>query len=244
MKQNGRGVVRPGRPVAGGCVSQKAEVVGTIVNPEIKMNGVAWDGENIWVTTYQSNSDGVADRAAGRNGAILSSFPVAVKSLDDVHNLGMSNITCDGADDLGQPLERGDHVQLRQGRHPPEKFRSPLPEPADPGGDRLRRGVPVCCTGAIKPCTGWTGTATSSGRYRFASWPRLRTWAWRGTGRASGSAARAPTASCASAPEGDAEGCPQGAQGRRGVRDLAWDGEHLLVVYSQDSTVYKLTITE
>jgi hypothetical protein len=45
-------------------------------------------------------------------------------------------------------------------------------------------------------------------------------------------------------PEGEQLGMVKGPRSGGGIRDLAWDGEHLLLVYKQDSTVYKLRIVE
>ncbi|MBN1835916.1 MAG: hypothetical protein JW820_08695, partial [Spirochaetales bacterium] len=45
-------------------------------------------------------------------------------------------------------------------------------------------------------------------------------------------------------PEGESVGMIKGPKDGGGIRDLDWDGEHLLLVYQQDSTVYKLKILE
>jgi hypothetical protein len=39
-------------------------------------------------------------------------------------------------------------------------------------------------------------------------------------------------------------GVVKGPKPAGNIRDLDWDGEHLLLVYKQDNTVYKLTIRD
>ena len=81
-------------PVA--SLPQTVEIAGKITNPEIKMDGVAWDGKNIWVITYRSSPIEWKIAQLDDNGDILTSFHVPVNSLDDIHNFGMTNITSDG----------------------------------------------------------------------------------------------------------------------------------------------------
>ena len=80
-------------PVA--VFAQTVEVAGTVTVADTKLDGVGWDGESIWVITYQSSPIEWRIAKLGPDGSIVSSFVVPVFSRDDVHNLGMSNITSD-----------------------------------------------------------------------------------------------------------------------------------------------------
>jgi hypothetical protein len=72
------------------------DVVDTIENLDIKMDGVAWDGRNIWVITYQSSPILWKIAKLNSDGSVAFDFEVPVDSLDDIHNFGMTNITSDG----------------------------------------------------------------------------------------------------------------------------------------------------
>jgi hypothetical protein len=45
-------------------------------------------------------------------------------------------------------------------------------------------------------------------------------------------------------PEGEVTGYIKGPKQGGGIRDIEWDGEHLLLVYQQGKTIYKLKIRE
>jgi hypothetical protein len=76
--------------------AQTLEVAGTVTVPDTKLDGVGWDGQSIWVITYQSSPIEWRLARLGPGGEIVSSFLLPATSRDDVHNLGMSNVTSDG----------------------------------------------------------------------------------------------------------------------------------------------------
>ena len=65
----------------GFCFGQTAEVVDTITNDQIKMDGVAWDGDSIWVITYRSSPLEWRIAQLDNDGSIVTSFAVPVTSF-------------------------------------------------------------------------------------------------------------------------------------------------------------------
>jgi len=65
-------------PSAG--VAQTLEVASTVTVPDVKLDGVGWDGESIWVVTYQSSPIEWRIARLGPDGSIVSSFVVPVSA--------------------------------------------------------------------------------------------------------------------------------------------------------------------
>ena len=80
-------------PVA--ALAQTVDVAGRCTVADPKLDGVGWDGENIWVITYQSSPIEWRLARLGPGGEVLSSFVLPATSRGDVHNMGMSNVTAD-----------------------------------------------------------------------------------------------------------------------------------------------------
>ena len=227
-----------------GLSAQKAEVVGTIVNPELKMNGVTWDGESVWVTTYQSSPLEWRIARLDSSGAVLSSFPIPVKSLDDIHNFGMSNITCDGSTIWANNWNEGIVYNFAKDGALLKHFRVASVKQLIPVG--------IAFDGERLWVLHWSdknlyqldreGNELGKVSLRKLAPPPDMGLAWDGTYFWVGS--KGANRLTRVTPEGEVKGFIKGPKAGGGIRDLAWDGEHLLVVYSQDSTIYKLKITE
>jgi len=227
-----------------GLGAQKAEVVGTIVNPELKINGVAWDGESVWVTTYQSSPLEWRIARLAADGSVEYSFPVPVKSLDDIHNFGMSNITCDGRTIWANHWNEGVVYNFAKDGTILTKF----------GVSSVSQLIPVgiAFDGEFLRVLHWSdknlyqldrdGNELGKLSLRKLTPPPDMGLAWDGTYFWVGSkgANRITRVTL----EGEVKGFIKGPKPGGGIRDLAWDGEHLLVVYSQDSTIYKLKVSE
>jgi sugar lactone lactonase YvrE len=227
-----------------GIWAQKAEVVATVVNPEIKINGVSWDGQNIWVTTYQSSPLEWRIARLAADGSVEFSFPVPVKSLDDIHNFGMSNIASDGETIWANHWNEGFVYNFAKDGTLLKKFSVSsvsqlIPVGIDFDGENLR-------------VLHWSdknlyqldrdGNELGKLSLRKLAPPPDMGLAWDGTYFWVGS--KGANRITRVTPEGEAKGFIKGPKAGGGIRDLAWDGEHLLVVYSQDNTIYKLKVTE
>jgi sugar lactone lactonase YvrE len=224
--------------------AQKAEVVGTIENPELKMDGVAWDGESVWVTTYQSSPLEWRIARLAADGSVESSFTVPVKSHDDIHNFGMSNITSDGQTIWANNWNEGIVYQFAKDGTILKSF----------GVASVNQLIPVgiAFDGEFLWVLHWSdkslykldrdGKELGRVSLRKLAPPPDMGLAWDGEYFWVGS--KGANRITRITPEGEAKGFIKGPKTGAGIRDLAWDGEHLLVVYSQDSTVYKLKISE
>ena len=185
--------------IAAAGFAQTLEVASTVTVPDAKLDGVGWDGESIWVVTYQSSPIEWRLAKLGPDGAIVSSFVVPVFSRDDVHNLGMTNVTSDGKTLWANDWNAGIDLQLLEGWNGTEEVRRTVPQPAHPRGDHFRRHVPLgAALEQQDPLQAGYRTAMKWQRSPWQSSPSLQTWGWRGTERTSGSATAAPTGSCAS----------------------------------------------
>lgn len=224
--------------------AQQAEVVGTIENPDIKMNGVAWDGQSVWVITYQSSPLEWRIARLAPDGSVESSFPVPVKSLDDIHNFGMSNISSDGETIWANNWNEGVIYNFAKDGTVLKSF----------GVPSVRQLIPVgiAFDGETLRVLHWSdknlyqldreGNELGKVSLRRLAPPPDMGLAWDGTFFWVGS--KGANRITRVTPEGEARGFVKGPKAGGGIRDLAWDGEHLLLVYSQDSTIYKLKITE
>jgi len=227
-----------------GLWAQKAEVVGTIVSPEIKMNGVSWDGESVWVITYQSSPLEWRIARLAADGSVESSFRVPVKSLDDVHNFGMSNITSDGDTIWANNWNEGIVYRFAKDGEILKSFKVPSVNQLIPVG--------IAFDGEYLWVLHWSdknlykldrdGNELGKVSLRKLAPPPDMGLAWDGACFWVGS--KGANRITRVTPEGEVKGFIKGPKAGGGIRDLAWDGEHLLVVYSQDSTIYKLRITE
>ena len=224
--------------------AQKAEVAATIVNPELKMNGVAWDGQSVWVTIYQSSPLEWRIARLAADGSVEFSFPVPVRSLDDIHNFGMSNITCDGETIWANHWNEGVVYNFAKDGTIIKKFGVPSVSQLIPVG--------IAFDGEHLRVLHWSdknlyqldreGNELGRMSLRKLAPPPDMGLAWDGTYFWVGS--KGANRITRVTPEGEVKGFIKGPKPGGGIRDLAWDGEHLLVVYSQDSTIYKLKISE
>jgi hypothetical protein len=232
-------------PRAGFAQAIQVEVAGTVSNPSIKMDGVAWDGENIWVVTYQSSPIEWRIARLGEGGEVLSSFVVPVTSRDDVHNFGMTNIVSDGDTIWANHWNEGFVYNFDKEGNILAKFGVPSVNQLIPVG--------IAWDGERLAVLHWSdkniyflsrsGEELGKVSLRSLAPPADMGLAWDGTGfwAANKGANRVHRVT----PEGKSTGYIIGPKkGGGGIRDLAWDGERLLLVYQQDNTVYKLTIKE
>jgi len=227
-----------------GLSAQKAEVAGTLVNPEIKMDGVTWDGESVWVITYQSSPLEWRIARLASDGSVESSFPVPVKSLDDIHNFGMSNIASDGDTIWANNWNEGIVYDFAKDGTILKHFGVPSVNQLIPVG--------IAFDGEYLWVLHWSdknlykldrdGNELGKVSLRKLAPPPDMGLTWDGTFFWVGS--KGANRITRITPEGEAKGFIKGPKAGGGIRDLAWDGEHLLVVYSQDSTIYKLKISE
>jgi hypothetical protein len=231
-------------PVFGYSQAIETEVAGTVSNPSLKMDGVTWDGEHIWVVTYQSSPIEWRIAELGGNGEVVSSFVVPVSSRDDVHNLGMTNIASDGETIWANHWNEGFIYNFDVEGNVLAKF----------GIHSVSQLIPVgiAWDGEHLFVLHWSDrnlyTLSRSGEelgkvsLRGLTPPPDMGLAWDGSHfwAASKGSNRVHRVT----PEGKSTGYIVGPKKGGGIRDLAWDGEHLLLVYQQDNTVYKLKIKE
>jgi len=222
--------------------SQTAEVVGTIENKSIKMDGVTWDGENIWVVTYQSSPIEWRIAKLDNNGEVLFSFKVPVDSLDNIHNFGMTNITSDGKTIWANHWNEGLIYRFTKKGKVVNKFGIPS----------VNQLIPVGITwdGTYLWVFHWSnrniykldrkGKELSQISLRKISPPPDMGLAWDGTYFWVGS--KGANRVIRITPDGQQKCFIRGPKKGGGIRDLDWDGEHLLLLYQQDSKIYKLKI--
>jgi sugar lactone lactonase YvrE len=229
-------------PLAG--FAQTFEVASTVTVADTKLDGVGWDGESIWVITYQSSPIEWRIARLGPDGAIVSSFIVPVSSRDDVHNLGMSNVTSDGKTLWANDWNAGLVYNFSKDGEVLKKF----------GVPSLNQLIPVgiAFDGTYLWVLHWSNKSlykldtdgkelakVSLAKLSFAPNMGLT---WDGTSFWVGNSGANRVMRIT--PEGVQTGVFKGPKLAGNIRDLAWDGEHLLLVYKQDDTVYKLNIRE
>jgi len=224
--------------------SQTADVVGKIENKSLKMDGVAWDGENIWVVTYQSSPIEWKIAKLDDNGEVLFSFKVPVNSLDNIHNFGMTNITSDGKTIWANHWNEGLIYRFTQKGKVIKKF----------GVPSVNQLIPVGITwdGKNLWVLHWSnrnlykldrkGKELNQISLRKLSPPPDMGLAWDGKYFWVGS--KGANRVMRITPEGQQKGFIRGPKKGGGIRDLDWDGEHLLLLYQQDNTIYKLKISD
>jgi sugar lactone lactonase YvrE len=234
--------------LAGACPAvlraQTAEVVGTIVIPDTKINGVTWDGRSLWVTTYQSSPLEWRIARLNDGGEVEFSFVVPVKSLDDIHNFGMSNIASDGDTLWANHWNEGLVYNFAKDGTILKSFGVPSVKQLIPVG--------IAFDGQSLRVLHWSdknlyqldrdGNELGKVSLRKLAPPPDMGLAW--DGRYFWVGSKGANRITRVTPEGEARGFIKGPKAGGGIRDLAWDGECLLVVYSQDSTIYRLKITE
>ncbi len=229
-------------PAAG--FAQTIEVAGTVTVPDVKLDGVGWDGESIWVITYQSSPIEWRIAKLGGDGSIVSSFVVPVYSRDDVHNLGMSNVTSDGETLWANDWNAGIVYNFSKDGTILKQF----------GVPSLNQLIPVgiAFDGAFLWVFHWSNktlykldrdgkeiakislSKVSPSPNMGLAWDGKSFW----VGNSGANRIMRVT------PEGVQTGVVKGPKPAGNIRDLDWDGEHLLLVYKQDDTVYKLTIRD
>jgi sugar lactone lactonase YvrE len=222
----------------------EAEVVGTITNEEVKMDGVAWDGKNIWIITYQSSPIEWRIARLDGEGNILSSFVVPVDSRDDIHNFGMTNITSDGKTIWANHWNEGYIYRFDKRGKILTKFGVPSVNQLIPVG--------IAWDGRYLWVLHWSnrnlykldrkGREIEKVSVRKLTPPPDMGLAWDGTYLWVGSKGANQITRITT--EGEPTGSIKGPKKGGGIRDFAWDGEYLLLVYQQDNTIYKLKIRE
>ena len=224
------------------ALSQTAEVVGTITNEDVKMNGVTWDGKNLWIVTYQSSPIEWRIAKLDSSGEIVSSFVVPVNSLDDIHNFGMTNIASDGKTIWANHWNEGFIYRFDKNGKILTKF----------GVQSVNQLIPVgiAWDGRYLWVLHWSdrnlykldrkGREIEKVSLRKITPPPDMGLVWDGEHLWVGSkgANRITRINTKGEPSGFIKGPKKGG----GLRDFAWDGEHMLLVYKQDSTIYKLKI--
>ena len=223
---------------------QTAEVVDKIVIPGIKLDGVAWDGENIWVVTYESSPIKWQIARVGEEGALEFAFTVPVDSLDDVHNFGMSNITSDGDTLWANHWNAGLIYRFDKEGNVLKSFGVPSVNQLIPVG--------IAWDGEYLHVLHWSDKNlytldTEGGEIGKLSLKKLRPpadmgLAWDGKNFWVGSSGANRITRMT--PEGEVTGFIKGPRASGGIRDLDWDGENMLIVYQQDNTIYKVRINE
>jgi sugar lactone lactonase YvrE len=224
--------------------TQTAEVVDTITNEDVKMDGVTWDGENIWIITYQSSPIEWRIAKLDTDGKVIQSFVVPVDSYDDIHNFGMTNLTSDKQTIWANHWNEGIIYRFNKQGKVMRKFGIPSVNQLIPVGiawdgkyiwvlhwsnknlyklDRKGKEIDKISLMHLTP-TPDMGLA----------WDGKYFWVGnKGANRV-----------FRITPDGEPHGYIKGPKQGGGIRDLAWDGEHLLMVYKQDNTIYKLRIIE
>jgi sugar lactone lactonase YvrE len=224
--------------------AQTLEVAGTVTVPDVKLDGVGWDGESIWVITYQSAPIEWRIARLAPDGSIASSFPLPITSRDDVHNLGMTNVTSDGETLWANNWNAGIIYNYSKDGTVLKTF----------GVASVHQLIPVgiAFDGTNLWVLHWSNKTlykldrdgNELGKMSLAKVnpaPNMGlTWDGQNFWVGNSGANRIMRVS----PEGKQTATLKGPKPAGNVRDLAWDGQHLLLVYKQDDTVYKLTIRE
>jgi sugar lactone lactonase YvrE len=224
--------------------AQTIEVASTVTVADTKLDGVGWDGQNIWVITYQSSPIEWRIAKLGPDGAIVSSFVVPVTSRDDVHNLGMSNVTSDGKTLWANDWNAGIVYNFAFDGTVIKQF----------GVPSLNQLIPVgiAFDGTYLWVLHWSNKTLykldTDGKEiakislaKVSPTPNMGL-AWDGKNFWVGNSGANRIMRIS--PEGVQTGVVKGPKPAGNIRDLDWDGEHLLLVYKQDDTVYKLTVHE
>jgi sugar lactone lactonase YvrE len=229
---------------AAAACAQTVQVAGTVTVPDTKLDGVTWNGESIWVVTYQSSPIEWRIARLGADGSIAFSFVVPVTSRDDVHNLGMTNLTWDGrtiwANDWNAGILRNyatDGTELKSFGVPSVNQLIPVGIAFDGTGlwvlhwsNKTLYKLDTDGKELTKVSLSKVTPAPNMG----LAWDGQSFWV------GNSGANRIMRVS----PEGKQLATVKGPKPAGNIRDLAWDGEHLLLVYKQDDTVYKLSIRE
>ena len=222
--------------------AQTAEVADTVTVSDAKLDAVAWDGESLWVVTYQSSPIEWRIAKLGPEGKIVSSFVVPVHSRDDVHNLGMTNLTSDGSTIWANDWNAGVIYQFAKDGTILKHFGVPSVNQLIPVG--------IAFDGTYLWVLHWSnktlykldtdGNEVGKVSLRKVSPTPDQGLAW--DGKNFWVANKGANRIMRVTPDGVQTGVIRGPKPAGNVRDLGWDGEHLLLVYKQDDTVYKLTI--
>jgi sugar lactone lactonase YvrE len=220
------------------------DVVDTVENQDIKMDGVAWDGKNIWVITYRSSPIVWKIAKLDPDGSIAYEFEVPVNSLDDIHNFGMTNITSDGKFIWANQWNEGLIYKFTFKGKQKVRFGIPSVSQLIPVG--------IAWDGKYLWVLHWSnknlykldknGKEIDKVSLRKISPPPDMGLAWDGTHFWVGT--KGANRVTRITPDGEVTGYIKGPQKGGGIRDIDWDGEHLLLVYQQGKTIYKLKIKE
>jgi streptogramin lyase len=224
--------------------AQTVEVAGTVTVADTKLGGVGWDGENIWVVTYQSAPIEWRIAKLGSDGSILSSFIVPVFSRDDVHNMGMSNVTSDTETIWANDWNAGVIYNFAKDGTVIKKFSVPSLSQLIPVGIAFDGTSLWVLHWSNKTLYKLDRDGNEIGKVSLAkvtpapnmglAWDGESFW----VGNSGANRIMRVT------PEGKQIATVKGPKPAGNIRDLDWDGEHLLLVYKQDDTVYKLSIRE
>ena len=221
-----------------------AQVVGTITNENVKMNGVTWDGKNLWIVTYQSSPIEWRIAQLDAGGEIVGSFVVPVNSLDDIHNFGMTNIASDGKSIWANHWNEGFIYRFDKRGKVLDKFGVPSVNQLIPVG--------IAWDGKHLWVLHWSnrnlykldrrGRELSKISLRKVTPPPDMGLVWDGESLWVGSKGANRITKLSS--NGEALAFIKGPKKGGGLRDFAWDGEHMLLVYQQDNVIYKLKIED
>jgi streptogramin lyase len=226
------------------CWGQSVEVVGTVTSEGNKIDGVAWDGSNIWVTIYQSSPMEWRLAQLDDNGEILTSFVVPVTSLDDIHNFGMSNIASDGKTIWANHWNEGQIYRFTKKGKVKTQFGVPSVNKLIPVGLTLQDNYIWVLHWSDKKLykLDKKGREYESISLRKLAPPPDMGLAW--DGNHFWAANKGTNRVMKLTKEGEMVGMFKGPKTGGGIRDLAWTGELMLLVYQQDNTIYKLKISE
>ena len=196
------------------------------------------------MVTYQSSPVEWQIARVGPEGAIEFAFTVPVDSLDDVHNFGMTNIASDGRTLWANHWNAGQIYHYNRKGKELARFGVPSVNQLIPVG--------ITCDGKSIWVLHWSDKtlyqldkkgrelgSVSLGHVRppvdmGLTWDGKHFWAGsRGANRITKLSR-----------DGEVLGYVKGPRESGGIRDIAWDGEHLLVVYQQDDTVYKCRLED
>lgn len=224
--------------------SQSLEIAGTVTVADTKLDGVTWDGEAIWVITYQSSPIEWRIAKLTPEGAIAFSFVVPVTSRDDVHNMGMSNLASDGETIWANDWNAGIVFDYAKDGTELKKFGVPSVSQLIPVGIEFDGTHLWVLHWSNKTLYKLDRDGTELAKVSFAKVNPSPTMglAWDGANFWVGNSGANRIMKVS--PDGKQLATVKGPRPAGNVRDLAWDGEHLLLVYKQDDTVYKLTIRE
>jgi hypothetical protein len=216
-----------------------------LTNENIKFNGLTWDGSNFWVITYQSSPLIWEIAKLDDVGKIISAFEVDVKSLDDVHNSGYTNLTFDGEVIWANNWNEGIIYSYSTDGELLKRISVPSINQLIPVGITWDGQNLWVLHWVNKTIYGIDREGNETGdliNLQGIKPPLDMGLVWDGSDfwvgcKGSNLAMRVSV-------NGEPSGYIMGPKKSGAVRDLAWDGESLYWVYQQDRTIYRTKIEE